>query len=103
MTTLNTPTDLTAVNLFAGIEGFGLALHRAGIRTVAAVEIEPMARGVIADHFPDTTLFNDVRERYRRLGNSIAVPVFQWVAERLVEVDRRLTTDIKTSTEGTRP
>jgi DNA (cytosine-5)-methyltransferase 1 len=55
-------SDLTAVNLFAGIEGFGLALHHAGIRTVAAVEIDPAARGVIADHFPETTLFNDVTE-----------------------------------------
>lgn len=55
-------TDLTAVNLFAGIEGFGLAAHRADIRTVAAVEIDPAARGVIADQFPDTTLFTDVCE-----------------------------------------
>lgn len=55
-------TDLTAVNLFAGIEGFGLALHSAGIRTVAAVELDHAARGVIHDQFPDTTLFNDVCE-----------------------------------------
>jgi DNA (cytosine-5)-methyltransferase 1 len=54
------PIELMAVNLFAGIEGFGLALHRAGVRTVAAVEIDPAARGVIADRFPETTLFEDV-------------------------------------------
>lgn len=30
--------------------------------------------------------------RYRQLGNSIAVPVFEWVARRIAEVDRRVTT-----------
>ena len=25
--------------------------------------------------------------RYKQLGNSVAVPVFEWVARRLVEVD----------------
>jgi DNA (cytosine-5)-methyltransferase 1 len=52
--------NLTAVSLFAGIEGIGLALHRAGIEVKAAVEIDDAARGVIADHFPDTTLLTDV-------------------------------------------
>jgi DNA (cytosine-5)-methyltransferase 1 len=51
---------LTAVSLFAGIEGIGLALHRAGIAVKAAVEIDDAARGVIADHFPDTALMTDV-------------------------------------------
>ena len=55
-------TGLTAVSLFAGIEGFGLALERAGVQVVAAVEIDPDCRGVIARHFPKTTLFNDVTE-----------------------------------------
>lgn len=30
--------------------------------------------------------------RYRQLGNSIAVPVFEWVARRIVAVDRTVTT-----------
>jgi len=55
-------TDLTAVSLFAGIGGFDLALTRAGVRVVAAVEIDPACRGVLARHFPGTTLFPDVRE-----------------------------------------
>jgi DNA (cytosine-5)-methyltransferase 1 len=53
--------DLTAVSLFAGIGGFDLALHRNGIDVVAAVEIDVAARGVLADNFPNTTLFEDVR------------------------------------------
>jgi DNA (cytosine-5)-methyltransferase 1 len=55
-------TDLTLVELFAGIGGFSCGFERAGVRTVAAVEIDPAARSVFAKHFPDVTLFNDVRE-----------------------------------------
>lgn len=56
--------NLTAVSLFAGIQvgGFDLALERAGVKVVAAVEIDPAARKVLARHFPDTVLFEDVRE-----------------------------------------
>lgn len=57
-----TSTDLTAVSLFAGIGGFDLALTRAGVRVVAAVEIDPAARSVLRRQFPDVTLFEDVRE-----------------------------------------
>ena len=52
---------MNAVGLFAGIGGFELALHRAGIHTVAAVEIDPNCRKVLARHFPNTALFDDVR------------------------------------------
>jgi DNA (cytosine-5)-methyltransferase 1 len=55
-------SELTAVSLFAGVEGIGLALHRAGVQVVAAVEKDDAARGVIADQFPDTHLFTDVTE-----------------------------------------
>ena len=53
---------LTAVSLFAGIGGLDLACQRAGIGVRAAVEIDPGCRGVLARHFPETTLFNDVTE-----------------------------------------
>ncbi|RSN12853.1 hypothetical protein DMB42_11795 [Nonomuraea sp. WAC 01424] len=55
-------TDLTAVSLFAGIGGFDLALQRSGVKVVAAVEIDAAARRVLRRHFPDTVLFEDVRE-----------------------------------------
>jgi DNA (cytosine-5)-methyltransferase 1 len=51
-----------AVCLFSGIGGFELALRRAGVPTVVAVEIDPTCRAVLARHFPDTTLLNDVTE-----------------------------------------
>ncbi len=53
---------LTAVSLFAGIGGLDLACQRAGIAVTAAVEIDPGCRGVLARHFPATTLFEDVTE-----------------------------------------
>ena len=55
-------TDLTGVSLFAGVGGFDLAMERNGIRVVAAVEIDKKARAVLARHFPETVLFNDVNE-----------------------------------------
>lgn len=51
-----------AVSMFAGVEGFGLALERQGVSVKASIEIDPQARSVIAKHFPNTTIFNDVRE-----------------------------------------
>ncbi len=52
--------DWTAISLFAGIGGFEMALDRAGVRTVASVESDAMARGVLRHRFPDVALFDDV-------------------------------------------
>lgn len=53
-------TDLTLVELFSGIGGFSCAFERAGVQTVAAVEIDPAARTVFKSHFPGGVLFDDV-------------------------------------------
>lgn len=53
-------TDLTLVELFAGIGGFSCGFGRAGVTTVAAVEIDPAARHVLSKNFPDAALFDDV-------------------------------------------
>jgi DNA (cytosine-5)-methyltransferase 1 len=55
-------TDLTAVSLFAGVGGFDLAMQRQGIKVTAAVEIDKKASEVLAQRFPETKLFNDVKE-----------------------------------------
>lgn len=52
--------SINAVSLFAGVGGIDLALHNAGIPTVAAAEIDNAARGVLAHRFPNTTLHTDV-------------------------------------------
>lgn len=48
------------VELFAGIGGFSAGFHQHGVKTVAAVEIDPAARRVFNRHFPDAALFDDV-------------------------------------------
>ena len=53
---------VNAVSLFAGVGGFDLALERAGVPVVAAVEIDKQASGVLAHRFPNTHLFSDVTE-----------------------------------------
>jgi DNA (cytosine-5)-methyltransferase 1 len=55
-------SDLTAASLFAGVGGFDLAMHRAGVKVAAAVEIDPACRGVLRRHFPQAKVFNDVTE-----------------------------------------
>jgi DNA (cytosine-5)-methyltransferase 1 len=53
---------MNAVSLFAGVGGFDLALERAGVPVVAAVEIDKNASGVLAHRFPNSTLFGDIQE-----------------------------------------
>lgn len=55
-------TDLTLVELFAGIGGFSCGFEQAGVKTVAAVEIDQAARAIYRTHFPDAQLFEDVTE-----------------------------------------
>jgi DNA (cytosine-5)-methyltransferase 1 len=54
--------SLTAISLFAGVGGFDLAFKRAGVKVTAAVEIDKKCREVLALHFPETKLFDDVKE-----------------------------------------
>jgi predicted RNA methylase len=49
------PTDGTVLDLFVGgAGGWSLGLQRAGFRTVAAVEIDPWRRAVLARNFGGT-------------------------------------------------
>ncbi len=56
---------LKVLDLFSGIQvgGFSLGLERTGgFETVAFCEIEPFPRKVLAKHWPEVPIFNDVRE-----------------------------------------
>lgn len=50
------------VSLFAGIGGFELGFQRAGIETVLACEIDPVAQSVLKENLPNTKIVSDVCE-----------------------------------------
>jgi DNA (cytosine-5)-methyltransferase 1 len=62
-----------------------LVVAPSGVRRVIPLECERL------QGFPDdwTAGQSDVA-RYRMLGNAVAVPVVEWIAKRLVEVDERM-------------
>ena len=58
----HTLSPLSCVGLFAGIGGIEFGLHIAGHTTELLCEIDEGARAVLATHFPNASLANDVRE-----------------------------------------
>lgn len=52
--------DLTLLDLFSGIGGFSLAAHWAGFRTVQFVEINPYCQRVLAKHWPEVPIHDDI-------------------------------------------
>jgi DNA (cytosine-5)-methyltransferase 1 len=49
-----------AIDLFSGIGGFSLGLERAGIETACFCEVNPTCRHLLAHHWPETPIYDDV-------------------------------------------
>lgn len=52
---------MKVLDLFSGIGGFSLGLERAGMKTIAFCEIDPFCRRVLAKHWPEVPILDDVR------------------------------------------
>jgi len=64
--------------------GTPLGTHEIGVRRLTPLECERL------QGFPDGhTAGQSDSARYRQLGNAVAVPVVEWIAKRLVDVDGR--------------
>ena len=61
---MNPSASLNIVDLFSGIGGFSLGLHRSDPRfkTIAFCEIEPFCQEVLKQNFPGVTLYNDIKD-----------------------------------------
>jgi len=53
---------MRVLDLFSGIGGFSLGLERAGMETVAFCEFDKHAQKVLAKHWPNIPIHEDVRE-----------------------------------------
>ena len=52
---------MNVLDLFSGIGGFSLGLERAGMRTIAFCEADPVCRQVLRKHWPVVPIFEDVK------------------------------------------
>jgi DNA (cytosine-5)-methyltransferase 1 len=67
---------LKVLDLFSGIGGFSLGLERTGgFETVAFCEIDKKARAVLAKHWPDVPIFDDVCTLTQEALNERAISV----------------------------
>ena len=68
---------MRVLDLFSGIGGFSLGLERAGMTTAAFCEINPHARLVLNQHWPEVPIYDDVETltANRLAADGIAVDV----------------------------
>lgn len=67
--------DLNVLSLFAGVEGLGLGLERAGMRIVGQVEKDLFCRQVLARNYPKVPKHDDVRTAVDWWRSAVRPPV----------------------------
>ena len=53
---------MTHVDLFSGIGGFALACRHVGLDTICFCESDPYCQRVLAKHWPDVPITDDIRQ-----------------------------------------
>lgn len=81
----------------SGVEAFSLAVRPLDWECAFLSEVDPFPRAVLEQRFPNVPMHGDFTEieadqcpdgpRYKAIGNSMAVPVFEWLARRIDAVD----------------
>lgn len=64
---------MNVLDLFSGIGGFSLGLHRAGFKTVALCEIEKFQQAVLAKNFPGVPIFSNIKTLTREKLNELGI------------------------------
>jgi DNA-cytosine methyltransferase len=64
MNTMPNFNEMRIVDLFSGIGGFSLGLHRASekFKTIAFCEMDPFCTQILNKHWPDVPVYPDIRE-----------------------------------------
>lgn len=72
----NSSEPIRVLSLFSGAGGLDLGLEAAGMEIIALCEIEAKARAVLRHHWPDTPIYNDVKEvtRERLTADGLPTP-----------------------------
>lgn len=60
------------IDLFSGIGGFSLGLERAGHETIAFCEIDPYCQKVLAKHWPNVDIHDDIRKLSYKLSSGFS-------------------------------
>jgi DNA (cytosine-5)-methyltransferase 1 len=66
---------MRVLDLFSGIGGFSLGLERAGMTTVAFCEVDKKCQKVLAKHWPEVPIFDDVKTLNKGLLDEKSISV----------------------------
>lgn len=79
---------MTFGSLFAGIGGFDLGFERAGMTCRWQVEIDPFCRAVLAKHWPDVQLYEDIHHVGAHNLESVDVICGGWPCQPVSQASR---------------
>ena len=86
------------LDLFSGIGGFALAARNVGWETVGFCEIDPYCQKVLAKHWPDVPIYEDVKDvTAERLRQTVF-----WPTPKASDADREIRGELNHMAKGAR-